>query len=143
VAKADLIAAKAAQIVVAATEAADSGRLSRMSSPDTAQPEPDYRYTLANERTFLSWIRTALALIAGGIALKTFANQLNPQWLPVVVGLGATALGGCLAVMGYVHWRRVQAAMTANEPLPVQVAAPILTVGIVVLAVALAIGILI
>ena len=29
--------------------------------------EPDYRFTLANERTFLAWLRTALALIAGGV----------------------------------------------------------------------------
>ena len=28
--------------------------------------EPDYRFTLANERTFLAWVRTALGLLAGG-----------------------------------------------------------------------------
>jgi putative membrane protein len=31
--------------------------------------EPDYRFTLANERTFLAWIRTSLALLAGGVAV--------------------------------------------------------------------------
>ena len=37
--------------------------------PRSVGEEPDYRFTLANERTFLAWIRTALALIAGGVAL--------------------------------------------------------------------------
>lgn len=104
--------------------------------------EPDYRYTLANERTFLSWIRTALALIAGGIALKTFAPTLDPESLTTAAALVATMLGGVLAALGYRHWRAVQAAMRRGEPLPRQVAAPLLTVGVVVLAMALAIGIL-
>ena len=33
---------------------------------------PDYRFTLANERTFLAWIRTALALMAGAVAHAPF-----------------------------------------------------------------------
>lgn len=108
--------------------------------PET--PEPDYRYTLANERTFLSWIRTALALIAGGIALETFGAEISPSWLPGVGGIAATVLGGTLAIMGYRHWRKVQIAMRTGGPLPVQHAAPLVTVGIVLLALALAIGIL-
>lgn len=104
--------------------------------------EPDYRYTLANERTFLSWIRTALALIAGGIALKAFAAALDPQWLTTAAGVLATVLGGVLALLGYRHWRAVQRAMRKGEALPEQIAAPLLAVGVVVLAMALAIGIL-
>lgn len=111
-------------------------------APTDRVVEPDYRYTLANERTFLSWIRTALALIAGGIALKAFAGQLTPQWLTTAAGVVATVLGGVLALLGYRHWREVQAAMRRGDPLPGQVAAPLLTVGVVVLAFALAIGIL-
>jgi putative membrane protein len=37
--------------------------------------EPDYRFTLANERTFLAWIRTALALLAGGVLLHQRAAR--------------------------------------------------------------------
>ena len=42
--------------------------------------EPDPRFTLANERTFLAWIRTALALIAGGVALEALALTVEPRW---------------------------------------------------------------
>lgn len=104
--------------------------------------EPDYRYTLANERTFLSWVRTALALIAGGIALRAFSEQFGSEWVPLVAALIATVLGGTLAVLGYRHWREVQTAMRLGQPLPRQLAAPILTGGVVLLAVALTLAIL-
>ena len=73
-------------------------------------PDPDYRYTLANERTFLSWLRTALALVAGGLAAAkalTFDSEVS-RWvvaLPPIVGgvaLAAHALkrrGGYEAAM--------------------------------------------
>jgi uncharacterized membrane protein YidH (DUF202 family) len=48
----------------------------RQPEPTDDEQEPDYRFTLANERTFLAWIRTALALIAGGIAVA----QLVPAF---------------------------------------------------------------
>lgn len=49
--------------------------------------EPDYRYSLANERTFLSWIRTSLALVAAGVALVQFANDLGPRVVRVAAGV--------------------------------------------------------
>ncbi|MCB0917882.1 MAG: DUF202 domain-containing protein [Actinobacteria bacterium] len=106
------------------------------------ESEPDYRFTLANERTMLAWLRTSLALIAGGVALETFAVTLQPTWLPQVVGLMAIAGGAVIALLGYFNWRRVQKAMRRGDPLPMQIAAPFATVGVVVVAVALAIGIL-
>ena len=44
--------------------------------------EPDPRFSLANERTFLAWIRTALTLLGGGVAIEAFAG---PVLSPVVV----------------------------------------------------------
>lgn len=104
--------------------------------------EPDYRYSLANERTFLSWIRTSLALIAGGIALRAFADQFPRAWIPMVAAGAATILGGAVAFLGYRHWRRVQAAMRQGLPLPRQLGAPILTAGVVLLAVVLTLGVI-
>ena len=40
--------------------------------------EPDARYSLANERTFLAWIRTALAVLAAGVALDALDLSLAP-----------------------------------------------------------------
>jgi putative membrane protein len=68
--------------------------------PSPPEAEPDYRFTLADERTMLAWFRTALALVAAGVAIQTFALNLPPQWLPDVIGVVAVVLG---AVTGYVN----------------------------------------
>lgn len=112
-----------------------------MTAPEDPGQEPDYRYTLANERTFLSWVRTALALIAGGIALRAFSEQFGTLWVPLVSAVIATLLGGVLAILAYGHWRQVQRAMRHGDPLPRQLAAPILTGGVVLLAVILTLAV--
>ena len=82
------------------------------------EQDPDYRFTLANERTFLAWIRTALGLIAGGVAVV----QLVPAFLlpgaREVLGVLLTALGGLLAVLAVSRWKRVQNAMRRDADLP-------------------------
>jgi putative membrane protein len=60
--------------------------------PSQDMREPDYRFTLANERTFLAWIRTALALIAGGVAVVQLVPALS---IPGVRhGLGTVLTAG-------------------------------------------------
>lgn len=102
--------------------------------------EPDYRFSLANERTYLAWVRTALALVAGGIALRVFAST---NTLLNVTAIGATVLGGVLAVLSFRHWQKVQEAMRREQPLPTQWGPLILTVGMVVLAALITIGVLV
>lgn len=105
--------------------------------------EPDYRYSLANERTYLAWVRTGLALIAAGIAIRLFLSETDgtSRWLSPAA-LGFTVLGGVLMVTSYRHWRNVQAAMVRGEPLPTQRGPLILTIGMVLLALVVVIGIL-
>ncbi len=105
--------------------------------------EPDYRYSLANERTYLAWVRTALALIAGGIGIRIFMSDVGSTWSVAVAAFGFTALGGLLAVTSYRQWRSVQAAMQNGDPLPSQRAPLILTGGIVALALIVLIGMLV
>lgn len=71
----------------------------------------DYRFLLANERTFLAWMRTALALIAGGVALDQFVEVAGARDLVTVLGICAIVLGGIVAVLGMVQWRRADRAM--------------------------------
>lgn len=89
--------------------------------------EPDYRFSLANERTFLAWIRTALALFAGGVLLKQFAASLHPQWLMVGLGMGLAALAAVLSATSYFHWRNNEIAMRHSRPLPMTRLVPLLS----------------
>ena len=104
---------------------------------------PDYRFTLANERTLLAWLRTGLALVAGGVAVAEFAPDLGVRWgsAAVAVALVLTGLGA--AVGGYVRWRRNEEAITADRPLPPSRVLPALVaaVGAVLVVVAVLVGI--
>lgn len=77
--------------------------------------DPDYRFTLANERTFLAWLRTALALAAGGLA----AIHLLPDALgSEALGLALLGLGFFTAATSFRRWYRTEVAMRLGEPLP-------------------------
>lgn len=76
---------------------------------------PDYRFSLANERTFLAWIRTALALVGGGLAVAQFVTV---PYLREGVATVLTLLGTVCALRAVNHWIRIEAAMRRNEDLP-------------------------
>lgn len=80
--------------------------------------EPDYRFTLANERTFLAWIRTALALLGGGLILHQFGTRIEPSWLRMALSGGLILLAGLLAMGAFSQWSRNQQAMRLHQPLP-------------------------
>jgi putative membrane protein len=82
------------------------------------ETEPDPRFTLANERTFLAWLRTALALTAAGVAVVQIVPDFAFPRARQVVGAALTALGGALALLAVRRWQRVQAALRRNEALP-------------------------
>ncbi|CAM5497986.1 MULTISPECIES: YidH family protein [Streptomyces] len=79
---------------------------------------PDYRFSLANERTFLAWLRTALALIAGGFAVDQFLPGLPAAWR-ITLALGLLASGVLCALRAVHHWVRCERAMRRGEDLPV------------------------
>ncbi|GAA1837152.1 YidH family protein [Agromyces salentinus] len=86
--------------------------------------EPDYRFTLANERTFLAWIRTALALLAGGVLLFEFAQSIGPRSLVLVLAVGLAVVAAVLGGLSYVRWRANEVAMRHGRPLPGSVVIP-------------------
>ncbi|HEY2264623.1 MAG TPA: DUF202 domain-containing protein [Streptosporangiaceae bacterium] len=90
----------------------------RQPEPAGHEQEPDYRFTLANERTFLAWIRTALALIAGGVAVIELVPPFGIPGVRHVLSVLLTAGGGLLAVLAVRRWQRVQAAMRQDVGLP-------------------------
>ncbi len=94
--------------------------------------DPDVRFLLANERTLLAWIRTGLALQAGGFALGHFSDgQAGSE----VAGILAILFGGFMALIGYSRFRAADAAIRRGV-LPRQGAGPKLEVLIVVLTAA-------
>jgi len=79
---------------------------------------PDYRFSLANERTFLAWIRTSLALLLGSIALEQFATVINPEWVKTALCLFLSAVGSAMALIAYFRWRENEIAMRLEQALP-------------------------
>ncbi len=80
--------------------------------------QPDYRYSLANERTFLAWIRTGLALVGGGLAVAGFLPTLRVPHLREAIAVALMLLGGAVAVRAVDHWARCERAMRLGKPLP-------------------------
>ena len=93
--------------------------------------EPDVRFTYANERTFLAWNRTALALIATGVAATQLLPKLQVEWGRRLLGLPLIALGAVVAGESLRQWRANQRAMRRGEPLPHSRMPLVLTIGIV------------
>lgn len=79
--------------------------------------EPDARFSLANERTYLAWIRTALALLAGGVALEVLGPQLQPA-LRLAASVLLIAAGILTPVQAWTGWVRTERALRLNRPLP-------------------------
>ena len=78
----------------------------------------DYRFSLANERTYLAWIRTALALVAGGVAAAKALEFQHDVWRWVVAGPPILA-GAALAAHAPARWREYEAVMRSGRALPV------------------------
>ncbi len=98
---------------------------------------PDYRFSLANERTFLAWIRTAIALIAGAVGIEQFASRLGTPAIRTGLALALLAAGGLLAATAYRRWAAVESAMRHDAELPGSSLMPALAVVIAVLAIVL------
>ena len=103
--------------------------------------EPDYRFSFANERTYLAWIRTALALLAAGVALDVVDLDLD-RGLQEGAALGLVLLGALGAVLAWTRWAFAERAMRRGAPLPAFAFSALVTIALVVIAVVAAVAVL-
>ena len=97
--------------------------------------EPDPRFTLANERTFLAWTRTALGLLVTGLAVAELLDS-EPRAARLVIGVPLILLAGVFGVMSYPRWRMLERALRLSRPLPYASATAPLGIAITLVAVA-------
>lgn len=79
--------------------------------------DPDYRFSLANERTYLAWIRTALALLAGAIGIDQLTPELAEPEIRILISSFLCVCSGLLAVFAYRRWAQNERAIRNNSQL--------------------------
>jgi len=95
--------------------------------------EPDYRFSFANERTFLAWIRTSLALLAGGVAVDAFDLSMSSS-LQRGLSAALALLALVCAAASWVRWARAERAMRRDQPLPASGIGGLLAFGLVLIS---------
>ena len=96
--------------------------------------EPDYRFTFANERTFLAWQRTTLGLLAAAVAVVQLIPELGIPGARRVLGVALAALAIITSAMGLRRWRQAEYAMRRGLPLSRPPAPIFLAVGLTMVA---------
>jgi len=91
--------------------------------------EPDPRFTLANERTFLAWIRTALALLAGGIAVEAFTLDVFTPVVRTTLSVALLLMAMLISGSACLRWLKVERALRNKAPLPLPLLVPLLSIG--------------
>ena len=93
-------------------------------------PELDQarRTSMAAERTWLAWWRSALAATAGALAVGRFAPELLEvaAWPYVLLGCGYASLAIGLLVVGALRQRELERALRTGDHVPL----PWATVGV-------------
>ena len=105
--------------------------------------EPDYRFTLANERTFLAWQRTALGLLAAAVAIVQLVPALAVPHARQLLGALLAVLAILTSGMGMLRWEQTDCAIRHGNPLPSRptpayLAAGLVLVGIITLGLVIA-----
>ncbi|UJP41390.1 YidH family protein [Cellulomonas palmilytica] len=118
-------------------------------APDRRRPawvygqgdEPDARFSLANERTFLAWVRTSLALLAGGVALEALDLPVEER-LRLAAAVVLVVLGTLTPLLAWWGWARAERAVRRGAPLPAPVGFVALVVGVLLAGALVLLGLL-
>ncbi len=105
----------------------------------TVGTDPDYRFTLANERTFLAWLRTGLALLAGAIALASLVHDFGPRSLRIAITVFLLILSLTIILGAYTRWDRTERALRESRSLPTDPLPRIIVAGVAVVVAAAAV----
>ena len=103
--------------------------------------EPDARFSLANERTFLAWIRTGLALLAGGVALEALSLGIHPGFR-FAASLLLRVAGLVTPLQAWFGWKRIETALRKQTPLPSAPITIFLTVVVTAVGILVLLGVL-
>ncbi len=106
------------------------------------ESEPDYRFTMANERTFLAWQRTALGLLAAAVAVVQLVPELAVPGARRVLGVGLAVLAILTSGMGLLRWQQADRAMRRGESLPRHPSPTYLAIGLTLVGI-IALGLVI
>jgi putative membrane protein len=89
-------------------------------TPQTGEEnkEPDVRFSYANERTFLAWIRTSLGLVTAGLAITQLLPPFDLAAGRKLIGLPLIALGVVVALFSFRNWQQNERAMRGGRALP-------------------------
>lgn len=96
--------------------------------------DPDPRFTLANERTFLSWVTASLGFIGIGLALGTLLPE-RMLWIEVLSALWIV-LAAVIVVRAVLRWYRLERAMRLGRGLPLSTSIPTVALAVALLGLA-------
>jgi putative membrane protein len=94
--------------------------------------EPDPLYSLANERTYLSWLRLAVTLLAGAVAIDRLFLE-HPWYGSKALALALVVIAFATCGIGVQRWWMTERAVRLRQPLP-GFGAPLLGVVAIILA---------
>lgn len=99
--------------------------------------EPDPRFTFANERTFLAWVRTGLGFVAAGVAVAAVGSLGTPLGLEFQAASLLLVLCGLVCgPTAFLRWARAERALRLDQPLPSSHVLPLLPLGLILVAAA-------
>ena len=101
---------------------------------------PDVRFSLANERTFLAYERTAVGLLVAAVGAL---HLLQDSWAEYALGAGLLVAAALTSVVGWKRFQQADAAIRDGRPLPRGSAVPLVVAVVLVLCVLAGLSVLV
>jgi len=111
----------------------------------TAKKQGSPNDHLANERTFLAWIRTSIALMGFGFVIVKFAlfirqvtvalgekTLVTQKGYSAIIGVIMVAMGAIMATLAFLRYRNIERQLSTNSYFPSQWLSVLVTLSIVI-----------